>query len=433
MPKEDNIIFKEEKANDAKPQKEKKKKNHKVGMFFLGWFLGTIINIAIIVGFGVWFYKNGNLSTIEKTFGFEISVLGEDAKHLTFERLVGGIVDVAQNYDKMTIEEISEGIGLGLDDFLTVETVDDESVYKLMGLDVTSVIKGELRQAGVNMQSVMDELSLENIEKTFNIVLPSYEFINALKTTPLKDLSAVAAGLLDNYTLNKLSAEFGVSFNQVEMLQNFLDIPFSQLPEQLQDLYVRDVVDTTGATGVLKAIADYKISELAADLPNIQLGALFTESEINSNMILKRLKSTPISSLSTAINNIKINELYPDTTNNILIALGTYSITNLTTAFESLTISDVIDMTKVENINYVEGVDPEYKQYEAQGIWAFVDGETLLVNFGDININLAAVSLGRLQYEGLIDQTLDLETSFAGKVLSEYTLNEFLSKITEGI
>ena len=427
MPKKEK-----EEIYTEKPKKEKKK-SRGIGKFFLGWFLGTIINLAIIVGFGFWFYKNGTISGVEKTFGFEISVLGEDAKHWTIEKLVGDVIDVASNYDQMTVEEIADGVGLGLGNILTVETVDGEKTYKFKGLDITEVIKGKLADAGTNMQSIIDNLSLGDIESTFEIVLPAYEFINALKDTPLKDLSTAADGIFDNYTLNKLSNEFGVNFNSVEMLQSLLDTPFSELPDELQNLYVRDVIDTTGATGVLKAIADYKVTELDTELPNLELGTLFTETEINNNMILKRLQNVSISNLNNEINNIKVNELYPDSTNKIMVALGTYSITNLTAAFDNLKISDVVDMEKVANASYNSATDPTYKQYEAQGIWAFVDGNTLLKDFGDVNINLAVVELGRLQYEGLVDQTLDLTKELDDKALSEYTLNEFLDKVIDSL
>ena len=98
MPKKDEIIYEKEK----KPKKEKKK-SRGTGKFFLGWFLGTIINIALIVGFGFWFYKNGTINSIEKTFGFEISVLSEDSKHWTIEKLVGDVMDVAANYDRIEL------------------------------------------------------------------------------------------------------------------------------------------------------------------------------------------------------------------------------------------------------------------------------------------------------------------------------------------
>ena len=428
MPKKDEIIYEKEKKS-----KKEKKKSRGTGKFFLGWFLGTIINIALIVGFGFWFYKNGTINSIEKTFGFEISVLSEDSKHWTIEKLVGDVMDVAANYDRMTIEEIADGVGLGLGNLMTVETINGEKTYKFKGLDITNVIKGELRDAGENMQSILDELSLGDIESAFGIVLPAYEFITALKETPLKDLSTAATGLLDNYTLNKLSQEFGVSFNSVDMLQGLLDVPFTQLPSELQNLYVKDVINTSGATGVLKAIADYKIVDLASELPNIKLGSLFTTGEINGNIILKRLQNVSISSLGGEINNIKVNELYPDSTNKIMVALGDYYITNLTAAFDNLKISDVVDMEKVANASYNPAIDLPYKQYEAQGIWAFIDGNTLLKDFGGVSINLAEINLGRLQYEGLVDQTLDLSKVYDGKTLSEYTLNEFLNKIISNI
>lgn len=415
-----------------KPKKEKKK-SRGTGKFFLGWFIGTIFNIAVLVGAGFWFYKNGTISGVEKTFGFEIDVLSDDAKHLTIEKLVGDVLDVATNYDQMSIEELADGLGVNLSSMLSVQTTAGEKTYKFKGLDVTTVIKGKLGEAGDNMQKVIDDLSLGDIESTFEITLPDYEFLNALKDTPLKDLSTATDGIFDGYTLNKMCTEFGVSFNSVDMLKNLLDTPFSDLPAELQELKVEDVLDTTGATGVLKAISGFKITELDTEIQTLKLQDIFTTSEISGNIVLNALKTSTFSTLPNDINNLKIGTLYPDATNKILIALQDYSVTNLTAAFEQLKVKDVIDMEKVANASYNSSTDPEYMRYEAQGIWAFINGDTLLKNFGDVSPNLAEIALGELQYQGLIDQTLDLSKVYDGKALSLYTLNEFLDAVIGNI
>ncbi len=422
--KEENIV--------PPPVKEIKiKKSRGTGKFFLGWFLGTIINLLIIVGLGFWSYYNVNISGLEKTFGFEIGILTEDAKHLSINKLIGKLTNVVTNYDERTIEELADGVGIDLYSILTVNSDGVNKTYKYKGLDVTAVIKGKLNEAADNMQVVLDDLSLGTIENLFGVNLPNYEFINSLKDTPLKDLASATTGLLDRYTLNKLSTEFGVTFTNVDMLKNFLDTTFDQLPEELNNLVVSDVIDTTGATGVLKAIAAYKINELDTKIQTLTIADMFETSEIESNIVLKNLKTSKLSTLAEDINGITVAELYPDATNKVLIALGPYAVTNLTAAFDSLKISDVIDIEKELNTSYVEGVDPTYKQYNPQGIWAYIPDTTLLKDLENVNPDLAAVKLGELQYQGLVDEGLDLTKTLDGVAMSEYTLDGFLAKAIE--
>ena len=167
-------------------EKQKKKKGG-FGKFVLGWVLSLIFNLALVVGLGFWFYKNGTISGVEKTFGFEVGVISEDAKNLTLENLVGKVVNVATNYNNMSIEEIADGVGLDLGAALTITGEGASKTYAFKGLEITSVIKGKLGEAGNNMQAVIDELSLGEIESMFGMTLPNYEFINSIKTVAIKD------------------------------------------------------------------------------------------------------------------------------------------------------------------------------------------------------------------------------------------------------
>ena len=420
-------------------EKQKKKKGG-FGKFVLGWVLSLIFNLALVVGLGFWFYKNGTISGVEKTFGFEVGVISEDAKNLTLENLVGKVVNVATNYNNMSIEEIADGVGLDLGAALTITGEGASKTYAFKGLEITSVIKGKLGEAGNNMQAVIDELSLGEIESMFGMTLPNYEFINSIKTVAIKDLSTATSGIFDSYTLNKLSTEFGVSFNSVDMLTGLLDVPFSQLPSELNNLKVSDVINTAGATGVLKAIKDFNINTLGSQIQTLKIEDLFEESELNSNTILNALKTAQITNLANAVNNLKVSDIYPSSTNKFIQAISTYNVNNLTDAFDSIKISDIINMEKTLNTSYVEGVDPEYKQYQAQGVWAYIDGNMLLKNFGSFSLNVADITLGELQYQGLIDQDLLLESvtlydegKEAEIPLADFTLNGFISAVIDAL
>ncbi len=418
-------------ARDIGIDEKPKRRGRGTGKFFLGWFLSLIFNLGLLVGLGFWAYKNVTISGVEKTFGFEIGVLSADAKHMTVESLIGKVVDVATNYDEMTLEEIADGVGIGLREMLTVEGTGDNRTYAYKSIDITAVIKGKLNEAGANMETILDDLSLANIEDAFGISLPNYEFLNALKNTPINDIGSATDGIFDSYTLNKLSTEFGLTFNNVEMLSSLLDTPFSELPAEMKNLTVSDVLDTTGATGVLNAIKGYKINELGTKINTIKLGELFDSATINGNSVLKALQNSTINGLSDAIDGLTVADVYPSTTNRVLQAISSYSITNLTAAFDTLTIGDVVDIERKANTAYVPGTDPLYKQYEAQGIWAYIPADTLLKEMNNIEPNLAEKTLGELQYQGLIDQTLDLTKSFEGAELSTYTMNGLIDKITK--
>lgn len=416
-------------AKDYLDEPKKKSKKGRAGSFFLGWFLSIIFNIALFGGLGYWAYKNVTLSSVEKTFGFNVSALSGDIKNMTLDKLLTEVVDVASNYDSYTIEEIADKVGLDLSSTLTVEGTGDTRVYKYKTIDLTGVVKGKLKEVGTNMQSVVGDISLRDIEEGFEVTLPNYEFLNSLKDTPLKDLNTATDGIFDSYTLNKLKTEFGVDFSSVSMLESLLDTPFSDLPNEFNELLVSDVLDTTSATGVLKAIKDFKVVELGDKIETLKISELFEEADLNGNNVLKALKDSTINNLSDSINDLTIAEIYPDSTNRVIQAISTYKVTNLTQAFDELTIGDVIDMEKKANNSYQAGSDPAYKQYEAQGVWAFIDETTTLNALGGISLDLSEVTLGKLQYQGLVDQTLNLTKSYKSKALSEYTINELLTDI----
>ena len=414
-----------------KPEKEKKqKKKGGAGKFFLGWFLGTIINVLVIAGAGFWAYKNVTLSGLEKTFGFKVEALSEDAKHLTLENMIGSVMNIAANFDSMTIIEITDGLGVNLDDVMTVEGTGENKVYKFKGIDVTAVVTSKVGDASSNVQGVIDKLSLGGIEEAFEISLPDFEFLNALKDTPLKDLGTETDGIFDSYTLNKLSTEFGVNFTNVDMLSGLLDTPFSDLPSEINNLYVRDVIDTTGATGVLKAIEDIKISELGTEIEDLAIEDLFDEATINNNSVLKALKTAKINNLSSAINNLKVNDLYPSSTNKIINAIGGYAVTNLTAAFDGIKIGEVIDMDPVANPSYVAGTSPVYEQYMKRGVWAFVNGDTLLKDMNNLNLSFDGVTLAQLKYEGILGNGIDMTKDFNGSPLGSYTIQGLLQELT---
>ena len=429
-----SVAKKDEDIVEKKPKLEKEKKVKKksgAGKFFLGWFLGTIINIVVLVGAGFWAYKNVTLSGLEKTFGFKVEALSEDAKHLTLENMVGEVVNIASNFDSMTIIEITDGLGLNLDDVMRVEGTGEDKVYKFKGIDITAIVTGKISEASSNAQEVIDGLSLGGIEEAFEITLPDYEFLNALKDTPLKDLGTETDGIFDSYTLNKLSSEFGVNFTDVDMLSGLLDTPFSELPEEINNLYVRDVIDTTGATGVLKAIEDIKISELGTEIETLAIEDIFDEATINNNSVLKALKTAKINNLSSAIDNLKVNDLYPSSSNKIIQAIGSYSVTNLTVAFDSIKINEVIDMAPVANPSYVAGTSPVYEQYKPRGVWAFVDGNTLLKDMDDLDLSFDGITLAQLKYEGILGSGIDMTKDFNGSPLGSYTIQGLLQELTD--
>lgn len=416
-----------------------KKPSRGIGKFFLGWFIGFVFTLALLAGLGYWFYKCGTIKGLENTFKFNISALDEDSKNMTIENLIGNVLKVATNYKEMSLEEIADSVGLNLQGTLTVTNENGVKKYSYKTIDVTDVIKGKISEINANFNKVVDSLTLGELENAFELTLPNITLINEVKGSPIKELGDVMNDVFRDYTLNEISTDFDVSFNNVEMLKNLLDIPLYELGTEINNLTIADVFDVTkpGTSKILISIKDSKITDLSNTIKTLTLSQML---DVTNNNFLVALQDSTIDSLSNDISNLKVSDVFDTTSSDaskFLVALKDKKILEIDTAFDTLKISDILDVEIVSNPDYQPGVDPEYKEFMPQGVWAYIDTELLLKDLENQvkGISFSNKTLGELQYQGLISSSVDLTKTLSGstsiKTLAEYTLDEILQEITK--
>ena len=410
---------------------KEKRASRGIGKFFLGWFVGFIFTIGLIAGFGFWFYKNGTVHGIEKTFGLELSFLDDKSKNMTIDKLIGKVINVASNYNDMSLEEISDTVGLNLESILTVVDNGGTKQYKYKDIDVTKVVTGDIKDISTNFQSVIDGVSLGQLESSFGISLPDIELLNSAKNAPMSGLQSALTDAFQDYTLNKISEDFGVSFSGVTVLESLLDTPISQLGEEIEDLKVEDVFDITDpdAPKFIKSLEGKRVLDIADEIADMPLKNIIESSD---NKILTALENATMNNLDARIKELKVSQVFETSGNKFLEAIADEYILEIDQAFDELKISAIIDVEKELNPSYNPATDKSYKQYKPQGVWAYIDTNGLLTSLESQvdNLSFEDKTLGELQYQGLISATADLNKTVTGsgsdKLLSDYTLSELI-------
>ncbi len=403
-----------------KEKKEKCRKLH-AGKFFFGWFIGFIFTLLLLAGGLFWFYKSGSISSVESLFGFEISALNAEIKSTSIEKLISKVVNVANNYNDMTIEELADEVGLKLNNVFAVKGVGKNKTYEFKTIDLTSVVKGKVKDISDNVQKVVGDMSLQDIEQAFNVALPNIELINSVKISPIKDLQSAMTTAFETYTLNKISADFNVSFSNATMLETLLDTPINQLGSEIEKLKVKDVYDTTSADAskLIKALADKEIVKLSTEISSLQLNQIL---DIADNVFLEALSTSTLDTLNSDIKTLKVNQVFEVSGSKFLQALGDKYILDIDTEIDNILVTSIFDIP----------------QSGVKGVWAYIDNvETLKLKDLDgaiDDIDFSQETLGSLQTNGLISASIDLSKTLKGssdpRTLAEYTIQELISAIS---
>ena len=401
-------------------KKEKCRRLH-AGKFFFGWFIGFIFTLILIAGLLFWFYKSGTVAGVEKLLGIEITALNDDIKNTPVEKLIGKVVNVASNYNDMSLEELSEEVGLNLSGVFTIEGEGNSKTYHYKSLDMTGAVKGDISQLSTNIQKVIDDMSLLDIEQTFNVTLPNIELINSVKSSPIKNLQSAMTDAFKNYTLNKISTDFSVSFANTTMLESLLDTPISNLGTEIEALKVKDVYDVTdpNASKVIVALADKEIVNLSTEISSLTLSQIVDTSD---NAFLQALATSNLNNLNANIKGLKVNQVFDVSGSKFLQALGDKYILDIDTEIDNILVTSIFDIP----------------QSGAKGVWAYIDNvESLKLKDLDSaidNIDLSEQTLGSLQANGLISESINLTKTLKGssdpRTLAEYTIDELIAAIS---
>lgn len=167
-----------------------KRKSGSTGSFFFGVFMGFILCIGSILGAGAFAYFKVSPAWLNKHFDANIDLGSEEANNKTIKGFVDSAINLSENVDTYTLNNLKNDFGIQIDD-------------ELFGFDIT-----DLKNVGLN------ELP-EAIEKKFGTIsadeLRNIDGMNLSNMSKILDKSNV---YYYNSADNKLYKEFdGVAYS----------------------------------------------------------------------------------------------------------------------------------------------------------------------------------------------------------------------------
>ena len=433
----------------TKKQKAKGASKHH-WKFFFGWFIGFIFTLGLLGGLVWWAVTNITLAKVEDTVGIDLSMLGDDIKAMKIDELVSTVTDLVDNYEEYTLEELSDKYGIiNLEDIVTVSGVGENKTYSYKTIDLTPIIKGEIGEAGENAGNVVNKITLSQLETALEFNLPDLILFETVKDSSLSSLGNALSDLKYTYKLQDIANDFNMDLDSSSILKNLKDNTLAQLPSEIDNMTVEELVGTAKVEGnkIIEAIRGIKIGKLPDELPKLTINQILGDS-VGSNNILKAIGDSTLESLETNISNLTFAQLFPAPTTgvdnrNVVIKKLAASGIKLTEVdskigqiIDELKISEIFNFTIEENPSYVSGTTPTYQQYKAdQGVWALIVAERGDVMVKDLSSEVKDVmttaKLGSLVWHGVVKSTAitsaDLENltitiGSASKKLADCTL-----------
>lgn len=424
--------------------------------FFFGWFIGIIFTILVLGGLVIWAINSLNLKKVENMTGADLSMLGDDIKEMKIGDLIDKVSDLVTNYDEYTFEELCYDHGIiNLDNIITVTGVDENRTYSYKTIDVTDVVKGKVGETGKNFQSSVDKVTLAQLETALDVTFPDLILINRIKDSTLVTLGDALSNLKNTYTLQEMANDFNMNLDNSDILKNLKQNTLAELPNEIDNMTVEELVGTDKVTGnkIVEAIRNITVGSLPDELPKLTVNKILG-SEASDNLVLKAIGGSTLEGLEGAINNLTFKDLFPaptsgeDTRSVIIKKLANDNIKltevdgKMKDIVDNLTITEIFDFEVEENTSYVTG-DPAYKRYaQNQGVWALIYAEAGDVKVGELDDKVTTImrtaKLGSLAWHGVITSTnvttANLETlTLPGTSikLSECTIVDIIEYVIE--
>lgn len=222
-------------------------------------------------------------------------------------------------------------------------------------------------------------------------------------------------------------------------------------------LTVGDVLKLDGNENqLLHAIKDTPLSGMADRMEELKVGEIISSDKLNNSSMLRQLKNTKVSELSTAIDKLFIQRVYAEEVYGIeknadpalaeeyhadwLYYKNVDGVFVLANTRENPPENDTSYDDSLGHITSGEFDEGGYYTYgEAQGMWRLVlykDGKEKAYTMNNFNNMVAAcaqnvykATLYDLQKAGIIDKEKDLSKKFNGTELGDMTFEELLNMV----
>lgn len=380
--------------------KIERKSRSQVGSFLFGTFIGLLLGIGAIFGIGAFAYFKVSANWINDKFNANISLGNDDLNSLTLNKLVNHSISLAKNIDSYTLNNLDEDFGIKVSnkiigiDITDLKDVPFPELLDAIQNKLSNISAEELKEVFTFEGDLNDILNKTNTyyfnstnkklykEETFNnevtfaytynetdgiidikghksnIATGTGEVEIALKYLPLTVvLSDFTNKLGDNITLEDIKNYLPSFLNKPEYLSKTV----SELADIIDNLYVAEILgyayNGSGdvmnggsvVTGVVGAIAKFKIATIGTDIANLTVGDIFgTQTTGILSLISANTKIDNIAdSLSTALENKTIDDFI---TAEVVNKPSTYDdnkgkvITSKGKTLAELTLSDLVDV-----------------------------------------------------------------------------------------
>lgn len=310
-----------------------------------------------------------------------------------------------QEISSWTIADIKQGdvideltLGLFLEQGSSDPLIQELSTWKISDLKDTSNFKNLELGKIIAINSSTPQIIVKLINDHYTIgMLETTNLYNVLTVGDVFDTS-------DNRLLAALDDKYLSQLEDEEVILN---------------LKIGDVLPSSGDSIVAKFSEKTlkQISEL--DIHNIELTQIFSDAEINSDPVLKSLiaydEHIKIGELSNpeVLTSLKLGDILTDTSNPIINALKDYSISQIPSKINTLSLGTLLD---------IDPTDPS-----TPSILMALKDEPL----NSLSTRINALTLGEILDINPTDpSTTQLMKTLAGKTINQ--LNDFLSHIKLG-
>ncbi len=374
----------------AKQIGEIKRKPHGMsfGSFFFGTFIGLLLGIGAIVGIGVFAYFNVSPEWINNTFHTNLDLGNENTNKLTLNTVVIHALNLVQNMDSYTINDLKTDFGIILED-------------KYMGIDITDLKNVPLTKLMEKLQDKLSNISAYELRE----VLGNFAILD-------KEMTYYAYGSGENRKLYKdadhtkpVEFDYALTGNKVtikgssfSIIEEEVKIALKYLPltraiadytsELGDNVTLRDLHDNYGVelpayiyignedktvNEITNIINSVTIAEIMNYKYDITVGYYLDKNNNNrydegidevASPLLNAIADSTVNSLNDRIKTLKVKDLFTDTTGALSLIPADTEINNISSAFskaiQETSIGELIEKQVIDRPNNYDAVKNKF-------------------------------------------------------------------------
>lgn len=312
---------------------ERKSRNGSIGSFFFGTFIGLLLGIGAVIGIVTFAYFKVSPNWINDKFNMEVDLGNDDLNNLTLNTFVSHAMNLAQNIDTYTLNDLKSDFGIDVGDEIAGINIDDLKEVPLP--ELVDAVQNKLSYISAEeLKNVLDLSEIESILNETNtyyfnladgklyedidyneevkfeytidlaiskVIIKGQEFSLssnqvevAIRYIPLSDaIGSISSNMNSNITIGELRDEYNIK------LPTFFayipdETPIGELEQAIDELTVAQLLSFTDQDSnglyedkdgnevgkLMDTIADFRINELAESIKYLKLSDVFASEEL---------------------------------------------------------------------------------------------------------------------------------------------------------